>query len=312
MLLLTLSLLLSPVDSAAVRDIQVAKGETLRTTSVGTGQPIVLIPGIFGGAYSYRKITRPLVAEGYRTIVVEPLGYGWSSHPKKADYSLDAQTLRVARTLEQMGIKHALLIAHAAGAGIGFRLAIQRPDLVRGLLSIDGPPAESAATPELKKAFTLGVFAVKLLLDPPRARHELREELVSNSANSSWITDEVIRGYTAGQISDLDGSIDALHQMSKARENGSLADRLNQCRVPVTLLVGGAPHRREVPVEQRELLQQRIARFSMETVPGAGQYIQEERPEAVLAAVGRLDLAARSLAGRNDEHAMSAARMRNP
>ena len=312
MFLLAISLLLTPLDSVAVRDVQVGKGEILRTTSVGIGQPVVLIPGIFGGAYTYRKITGPLAAQGYRTIVVEPLGYGWSSHPKHADYSLDAQTRRVAQTLDQIGIKHALLIAHAAAAGIGFRLAIQRPDLVRGLLSIEGPPAESAATPELKKAFTLGVFAVKLLLDAPRARHELREELVSNSADPAWVTDDVVRGYTAGQISDLGGSIDALYQMTKARENGSLADRLKQCRIPVTLLVGAAPHRREVPAEQRDLLQQKIARFSIETVPGAGQYIQEERPGAVLAAVGRLDLAARSLAGGSDDHALTTTKVRNP
>jgi len=49
MFLLSLALLSLPAaDSIVVRDIQVAEGETLRTTSVGTGQPIVLIPGIFG------------------------------------------------------------------------------------------------------------------------------------------------------------------------------------------------------------------------------------------------------------------------
>ena len=49
MFLLSLALLTLPVDSAVVRDIEVAEGETLRTTSIGTGQPIVLIPGVFGG-----------------------------------------------------------------------------------------------------------------------------------------------------------------------------------------------------------------------------------------------------------------------
>src|SRR5829696_2984508 len=100
--LVSLAVLAPPADSIAVRDIQVAKGETLRTTSMGRGKPVVLIPGLFGGAYSYRKITGPLVAQGYQAIVVEPLGYGASSHPKKADYSLDAQTERVERTVEQM------------------------------------------------------------------------------------------------------------------------------------------------------------------------------------------------------------------
>jgi len=61
--LISLAVLTAPVDSIAVRDIQVAKGETLRTTSMGSGKPVVLIPGLFGGAYSYRKITGPLVAQ---------------------------------------------------------------------------------------------------------------------------------------------------------------------------------------------------------------------------------------------------------
>ena len=69
----------SVTNRVGVRDIQVAPGEVLRTTTVGTGRPLVLIPGIFGAAYGYRAISGPLARSGYRTIVIEPLGYGWSS-----------------------------------------------------------------------------------------------------------------------------------------------------------------------------------------------------------------------------------------
>jgi pimeloyl-ACP methyl ester carboxylesterase len=293
MVLLSLALLVIPLDSAVVRDIEVAEGETLRTTSVGTGQPIVLIPGIFGGAFGYRKISGPLVARGYRTIVVEPLGYGSSSHPKNADYSFAAQTERIARTLDRLGIKRALFVAQSTGAAIGFRLAIQRPDLVRGLLSIGGGPAESAATPGMKKAFKLGGFAVKLALDPSKLRHDVRREIVKNSGDTSWVSDAVIRAYTAGQTADLDGSIDAFHRMSKSKEADSLADRLHQCAVPVLLLVGTVAHPAEVTSDQRTLLRTKLPRFRMESVRGAGQYNQEERPAAVLAAVARLNQVAR-------------------
>jgi pimeloyl-ACP methyl ester carboxylesterase len=286
--LVSLTVLAAPVDSIAVRDIQVAQGETLRTTSMGRGKPVVLIPGLFGGAYSYRKITGPLVAQGYQAIVVEPLGYGASSHPKKADYSLDAQTERVERTLEQMGIRRALLVAHANGSGIGFRLAVERPDLVRGLLSIDGGPAETAATPELRRVFALGAFPVKLILDPARARYELKDELASSSGDRSWVTDEVVRKYSATQIRDLDGSIDALSQMATAKEKRSLAERLQQCAVPVVLLVGTSPHRAMVSPGERDLLQHRVRRVEIRDIPGAGRYIQEEKPQVVLEAVAKL------------------------
>jgi pimeloyl-ACP methyl ester carboxylesterase len=291
--LLVLGLLALPADSLHVRDIEVAHGETLRTTSVGAGQPLVLIPGIFGSAYGYRRITGPLVARGYRCIIVEPLGYGWSSHPKNADYSFAAQTGRVALALDRIGVKQALFVAQSSGAAIAFRLAIQRPDLVRGLLSIDGGPAESAATPGMKKAFKLGGGLVKFAMDESKLRHDVRREIVRNSGDTSWVTDAVIRGYTAGQTADLGGSIDAFHQMSKSKETTSLADRLHQVRVPVLLLLGTVPHPAEVSHDQRQLLRQRLPRYKAQSVPGAGQYIQEEQPSAVLAAVTTLDRAAR-------------------
>ena len=293
MLILGLLLLTAPVDSAVVRDIRVGEGETLRTTSLGTGQPVVLVPGIFGGAFGYRKISGPLVSSGHRVVVVEPLGYGSSSHPKKADYSFDAQTARVARTLDQMGIKRALFVAQSSGAAIAFRLAIQRPDLVRGLVSIDGGPAESAATPGMKKAFKLGGGLVKFAMDESKLRHDVRREIVRNSGDTTWVTDAVVRGYTAGQSTDLDGSIDAFHQMAMSKERTSLADRLHQCTTPVLLLVGTVEHPAEVTKEQQQLLQQKLPHFTTEKIQGAGQYIQEEQPGVVLAAVARLDKQAR-------------------
>ena len=292
MLLLSLALLASPPDSSVVRDIAVAQGEILRTTTTGTGKPLVLIPGIFGAAYGYRMLTAPLVRLGYQTIVIEPLGYGWSSHPKEADYSFSAQTERVGRALDSLGVTRALLVAQSSGAAIAFRLAIQRPDLVRGLLSIDGGPAESAATPGMRKAFKFGGGLVKLVLSESKLRHDVRSEIVKNSGDTTWVTDAVIRGYTAGQTADVGGSIDAFHRMSKAKEEGSLADRLHECTVPVRLLVGTVPHPAEVTEDQRELLSARLSDFSTDSVAGSGQYIQEEQPAAVLAALERLDQAA--------------------
>jgi pimeloyl-ACP methyl ester carboxylesterase len=289
---LALALAAVLTDSAVVRNIEVAPGEVLRTTTMGSGRPLVLIPGIFGAAYGYRKITGPLATDGYRVIIVEPLGYGWSSHPKHADYSFTAQTGRVGRALDSLGVRGALMVAQSSGASIAFRLAIVRPDLVRGLLSIDGGPAETAGTAGMRKAFKFGGGLVKLALDESKLRHDVRREIVRNSGDTTWVTDAVIRGYTAGQTADLSGSIDAFQQMSKAKEPRSLAERLGQCAVPVRLLVGTVPHPAEVTSEERELLMARLPNFGTDSVPGSGQYIQEEQPAAVLAAVTRLAAAA--------------------
>jgi len=300
MLLLTLALLTNPLDSAItnpldsamVRDIEVAPGETLRTTSLGSGEPLVLIPGLFGAAYGFRSIVGPLVEQGYWCIIVEPLGYGWSSRPKKADYSFSAQTERIGDALDSLGVTRALFVAQSSAVGIVFRLALARPDLVRGLLSIDGGPSESAATPGLKKVFRFGGRAVKLVMDESKLRHDVRQEIVRNSGDTAWVTDAVIREYTAGMAGDLSGSIDAMHQMSKSKEKESLGDRLHQITGPVRLLVGTVQHPAEVPHDERELLRERLVNFDADSVAGSGQFINEEQPAAVVAAVERLQQAA--------------------
>ena len=293
MFLLALTLLSAPADSIVVRNIEVAPGEILRTTSLGTGQPLVLIPGIFGAAFGYRLIARPLVARGYRIIIVEPLGYGWSSSPKKADYSFTAQTQRVGWALDSLGVSGALIVAQSSGSSIAFRLAITRPELVRGVLSINGGPAESAATAGMRKAFKFGGFITKMAVDPGKLRHDVKREIIRNSGDTSWVTDAVVRGYTAGQTVDLHASIDAFQQMSKSTETESLADRLHECAVPVRLLIGMVPHPAGVTREQEQLLSAQLPNFRSDSVPGSGQYIHEEQPDAVVDAVARLDEAAR-------------------
>ena len=79
-LVLTLARLAAPpVDTAVVRDIQVAPGEILRTTTIGTGQPLVLIPGLFAFAmiqyalnpvFQLAKGTAPVVAASAVGFVV--------------------------------------------------------------------------------------------------------------------------------------------------------------------------------------------------------------------------------------------------
>jgi pimeloyl-ACP methyl ester carboxylesterase len=164
--------------------------------------------------------------------------------------------------------------------------------MVRGVLSISGGPAESAATPGMKKAFRMGSFITKLAVNEGKLRHDVRKEIVKNSGDTSWVTPRVIREYTAGQATDVDGSIDAFRSMSKSKEAESLHNQLDDIRVPVRLLVGGIDHPSGVKTNERELLAEKILDFEVDTVAGSGQYVHEEQPQVVIEALGSLDQAA--------------------
>jgi pimeloyl-ACP methyl ester carboxylesterase len=101
----------------------------------------------------------------------------------------------------------------------------------------------------------------------------------------------LIREYTAGQATDVDGSIDAFRSMSKSKETESLQKHLNDIHVPVRLLVGGIDHPSGVKADERELLAEKISDFALDTVAGSGQYVHEEQPQVVVEALGNLDQA---------------------
>ena len=77
-MLLALSLLVA-LDSAVVRTVTTAPAESLRVTITGTGTPVVIIPGLSGRAFAFRKVIPPLAENGLQLIVIEPLGTGNSS-----------------------------------------------------------------------------------------------------------------------------------------------------------------------------------------------------------------------------------------
>ncbi|HEX6617395.1 MAG TPA: alpha/beta hydrolase [Gemmatimonadales bacterium] len=282
--LAVLALSSGTLDSLEARVVSVAPGEALQVTAAGAGAPVVLIPGLFGGAYGFRKLVPLLVAGGHRVVVIEPLGVGTSARPERADYSLDAQADRVAAVLDTLGLRETVLVAHSVGAGIALRIAYRRPELVRRLVSLDGGPAERAATPGLRHAAEWAPW-VKLMGGVKLVRSKIHAALIKASGDTTWVSDEVVEGYTEGAARDLDGTLKAFLRMAESREHEKLAPHLPEIRCPVRLVLGGAPHPEALSSRDLELLRTTLPQLVVDTIAGAGHHLHEEQPAAVAALV---------------------------
>jgi len=284
--------LLTLADSTRVHHIPVAPAESVAVSLAGRGMPVVLIPGLFGSAYTFRDLAPRLNDAGYRTLIVEPLGIGASAKPKEADYSLAAQAARVAAVLDSLGVREAVVLAHSQGGSIAYRLAVLRPDLVLGIVSVEGGPAEGLTSPGFRRAMRLAPL-LKLFVGRQTVRRAVRDRMVESSGDASWVTEDAVMGYTADAVADLGATIDAFSGMAASDEPWSLASRLVEIGCPVLLVVGGARHTGAVPLREVELLQETLPRFTIDSVPGAGHFVFEEQPAAVVAAVKRLEQDAR-------------------
>ncbi len=279
--------LLVVADTTQILKIPVAPAETLAVTVTGAGKPVVLIPGLFGASYGFRQLTPLLVDDGYQVLAVEPLGIGASSRPKEADYSLTAQAGRIAAVSDSLGVSGAIVIAHSIGASMAFRLAIQRPDLVDGIVSIGGGPTEQAVTSGFRRSMRFAP-ALKFVGGKDLFRTIVYSRMVESAGDPSWVTDDVVHGYTEGAAQDLGATIDAFRGMGKAKEPWTLESTLARIQSPVRLMIGTADHAGGVPSEEIDLLRSSLATFAVDSVPDVGLYIFEERPAAVMESVRKL------------------------
>lgn len=284
MWLVTLLLL---ADSMANVRVPVAPEEWLHVSVTGRGEPVVLIPGLFGSTFGFRNLIPGLAQAAYEVIVVEPLGIGTSARPERADYSLTAQADRIAAVLDTLKVRDAIFVAHSLGASMAFRVAYRRPDLVRAVVSLEGGPTEAAATPSFRRAMRFAPW-IKWFGGVGRVRGKVRDGLIAASGDPRWVTDSVVDGYTAGAASDLDATLKAFLRMTTARESERLGPHLGEIHCPVRLLLGTALHEGGVPPDDVELLRRTLLSFEIDSVPGSGHYIYEEQPAAVVAAVERI------------------------
>jgi pimeloyl-ACP methyl ester carboxylesterase len=274
------------VVAAQERQIAVAPSEHLRVVEAGSGPPIVLVPGLLGSAFGFRKLIAPLAAGGHRVVVIEPLGIGGSAKPPAADYSLTAQADRLEAALEALEIEHAVVVAHAVGASMAYRLAARHPARVKAIVSLDGGPAEAAATPGFRRAMSFA-FLIKLFGGMNRIEGMVRSALKERSADPGWVTDDVVRGYMAAGSRDLDSTLAAFRGMARAAEPEALQPRLHEVRCPVRLLIGTATREGGIRDHEVTLLRQRLPDFQIQHVPAAGHFAFEEQPQVVTEAILR-------------------------
>jgi pimeloyl-ACP methyl ester carboxylesterase len=266
---------------------EVRTGEILNVVTAGDGPAVVLLPGLSGCAYGYRQILVPLQAAGLRTVIIEPLGYGGSSRPRQADYSLTAQADRIAAVLDSLQLKDCLVVGHGLAASMALRLAYRRADLVAGIVSIEGAGAESAATPGVTGALKLGGLVAKLgggrIL-----RDKYAASLAKASGDPAWIDRRTLGRYLRNIDRDMSAFITAVKAMAAAKEPEALHANLGRIGCPVRLMIGTAPHDGRLDESDLAPLRQELPDFREIPVSGAGHFIFEEQPQAVVTQITAL------------------------
>jgi pimeloyl-ACP methyl ester carboxylesterase len=106
----------------------------LKIEDTGSGHPLLLLHGLTATRRYVLQGSRLLAREGFRLVSYDARAHGESDHGDGYEYSDLAEDL--VSVLEQHEIEHAVLVGHSMGAATAIRVALERPELVKGLVQI--------------------------------------------------------------------------------------------------------------------------------------------------------------------------------
>lgn len=121
-------------QTAEVARVLVKKGPVqIEVLEQGQGKTIVILPSLGRSAEDYDVVAQYLAKDGFRVLRPEPRGIGNSTGPL-ADLTLHDFAADVAMVMEDRKSGPAIIVGHAWGSQPARMLAVDRPDLVRGIV----------------------------------------------------------------------------------------------------------------------------------------------------------------------------------
>jgi pimeloyl-ACP methyl ester carboxylesterase len=109
--------------------------------TAGGGQPVLLLHQTPTSSKEYQRVI-PFLAEKYKVVAVDTLGYGNSDLPKgEPTVALYAET--VGHLMDSLGIEQAHVVGHHTGAVIAVELAATQPERINKLV-LSGCPSWDA------------------------------------------------------------------------------------------------------------------------------------------------------------------------
>lgn len=162
-----------------------ANGIATNYHDVGSGEPVLLLHGSGPGVSAWANWQRviPPLAERYRVLAPDIVGFGHTDRPVDIRYSLQTWVDHVWGFLDALGIEHASIVGNSLGGRIAVAMATEHPERLSKLVLM-GSPGPGMTPSE-------GLKALRSYEPSPEAMRDLLVEYFA--VDPSIITPELVQ-----------------------------------------------------------------------------------------------------------------------
>ena len=257
------------------------EGDEIAYDVFGEGEALVLVHGTPFSSYVWHAIAREL-ARGFRVHLFDLLGYGQSSMRDGQDVSLGVQNRVLAALLDHWGLTRPKVLAHDFGGATSLRAHLLNGCDYEKLLLIDPVAVRPWGSPFVQHVRQ----HIEAFSGLPAYLHEALLAAYLRGAVYRTITDAELEPYLA-PWRGATGQPAFYRQIAQMdlRFTDEVQPRYGEIRCPVELLWGEEDA--WIPPIRGEELQALIPGARLTKIPAAGHLMQEDAPEAIVAAALR-------------------------
>ena len=174
--------------------VDVGGGITMHYHEAGSGErgTVLFVHGSGPGAsgWSNFKSNYPYFAErGFRTVVPDTMGYGYSTKVESGAYSLDDVASQYKALADAVGVSKATVVGNSQGGAIAITLALNYPEFVERLVLMAPGGLETRETYMAME----GIKAmIRVLYKEGVSKETMRKVFKLQLHDESKITDEII------------------------------------------------------------------------------------------------------------------------
>jgi pimeloyl-ACP methyl ester carboxylesterase len=169
-----------------------------------SGTPLVLVHGLGDRAEAWAPLLGKLGAAGFHVYALDLVGYGRSSQPADADYSIAFEEGVLAGFMRALGLAHADVAGWSMGGWVVLKLGLDHPELADRLVVFDAAGVYFAPSwepslfdpqndAELERLFTM--------LTPKTVRlpEFVERDLLRKFARGWWVVDRGLGAMRSGR-----------------------------------------------------------------------------------------------------------------
>jgi len=244
----------------------------------GDGPPVLLLHGWPQHWYLWRDVI-PLVAPHARVIAPDFRGFGWTEVPETG-YEKTQLADDIVALLDELGIDEFTVASHDWGGYVGYLLAMEHPDRVKGLLAANVLPPWPPR--DRRRALDAWRFLYQPVLGTPGVGRHVGVVFARRGLQEAGLPPETVDAFVSQLRGDRGVATERLYRSFFFRElPGVVRGQYSSAgfRTPTTLVFG----QRDVVLTTGAV--EDVARQSdcieLELVAQARHLVVDEKPELV-------------------------------